>query len=191
MKLFIKNMVCYRCVILVERLLDELDIKERQIILGEVILDDTIPESTLNLLSTSLQSYGLELLQSPQKQLVNTVKTLIINKVQTTNIEKHFKLSNFLKKSTLKDYSFLTKLFTQEEGMTIERFYMLQRIEKAKELLLYDVSHISEIATMLGFSSPQHFATQFKKCTGITPSSFKSLGYEHRIPIDKITNRLE
>lgn len=191
MKLFIKNMVCYRCIVTVERLLGELELKAKHILLGEVILQETLHDRQLEILRTSLKQYGLELLQDPQKQLINTVKTLIINKVQNAQVQKHFKLSSYLAKSTLKDYSFLTKLFTQEEGITIERFYMLQRIEKAKELLLYGTLHVNEIANMLGFSSAQHFSTQFKRITSISPARFKSLGYEQRIPIDNITFSLD
>jgi AraC family transcriptional regulator len=190
MKLFIKNMVCYRCIVVVEILLDDLNLKANRITLGEVVLQDTLNETQFELLKSFLEQYGLELIQDPQKQLINTVKILIISKVQAAEIEKHFKLSTYLAKSTFKDYSFLTKLFTKEEGITIERFYMLQRIEKAKELLLYGISHASEIANQLGFSSVQHFSNQFKKVTGISPAYFKRLGNEQRLPIDKITFRV-
>jgi AraC family transcriptional regulator len=186
MKLVIKDMVCPRCIMVVENLLNELGIKAQSVLLGEVLLTEKPDEEQLQKLKAGLLKFGFELLNDPNKQLVENIKNLIIQKVQSRAIEPHFCLSGYLKNKTLKDYSTLTKVFSEEEGCTIEKFFILLKVEKAKELLYYRQLTIKEIATKLGYSSCQHLSMQFKKVTNYSPKEFKTRGVKDRKTIDKV-----
>jgi AraC-like DNA-binding protein len=107
--------------------------------------------------------------------------------VQTGNIEEHFSLSKYFKDKIFKDYSSISRLFSGVEGITIEQFFNLLKIEKTKEWIMYNELSLSQIAFNLGYSSTQHLSNQFKKLTGMTPSQFKNLGALHRMPLDGVT----
>ena len=186
MKLIIKNMVCPRCILVVENLLTEHHLEAISVLLGEVVLKKDATEEQIKELQVTLMKYGFELLSDPNKQLVEQVKTLIINKVQQAKIEQHFSLSSYIKTETLKDYSTITKTFSEVEGCTIEKFFILQKLEKAKELLLYGELPVNLIADRLGYSSSQHLSMQFKKLTNISPKEFKKLGAIGRKPLDAV-----
>ncbi len=179
-------MVCPRCIMVVNQLLEEVGLQAKAVLLGEVELYEIPDEEQLQQFSAALLKAGFELLFEPHQQLVDKIKNLIIQKVQHGSIEPHFSLSAYLKRTTLKDYSALTKLFSEIEGCTIEKFFILQKIEKAKELLLYQQVTIKEIATTLGYSSCQHLSMQFKKVTGYSPRDFKNVGAPHRNSIDNV-----
>lgn len=186
MKIVVKNMVCPRCTMLVEQLLTDCGLKAKNVLLGEVELFEKPTDEELQLLSCSLLKVGFELLTEPNKQIVENVKNLIIKKVQEVDLEPHFSLSSYLKSNTLKDYSTLTKLFSEVEGCTIEKYFILQKIEKTKELLLYQQMSISEIATRLGYSSSQHLSMQFKKVTKCSPREYLKQGAAKRKSIDNV-----
>lgn len=186
MKLFIKNMVCPRCIMSVEQILKENGLQPKSVQLGEVELLKEANKKQLQKLSDELQKVGFELLDDQKTQLIEKIKTLLIEKVQQGNIEEHFSIQKFLSNKILKDYSSLSKLFSEVEGITIEQFFILQKIEKTKEWLTYNELSLSEIAINLGYSSTQHLSNQFKKLTGMTPTAFKSLGAGLRKTIDKI-----
>src|SRR5690242_5303640 len=186
MKLFIKNMVCPRCIMSVEQILKENGLQSKSVHLGEVELLKEANKNQLLKLSDDLQKVGFELLDDQKTQLIEKIKTLLIEKVQEGDIEEHFSIQKFLSKKILKDYSSLSKLFSEVEGITIEQFFILQKIEKTKEWLTYNELSLSEIAINLGYSSTQHLSNQFKKLTGMTPTAFKSLGAGLRKTIDKI-----
>ena len=171
----------------VKQLLEEAGIKVKCVLLGEVELYEAPKEERLQQFNAALVKMGFELLAEPAQQLVDRVKTLIIEKVQKGCIEPHFVLSAYLKNNTLRDYSTLTKVFSEVEGCTIEKYFILQKVEKAKELLLYRQMTIKEIAIILGYSSCQHLSMQFKKVTGYTPKNFKGYGAKDRKPIDNVT----
>lgn len=179
-------MVCPRCIIVVEQLLSQHRLRSKQTLLGEVDLINEPTEQQLQTFAAALQKVGFEILHEPKKQMVDKIKNLVIQKVQQANIERHFNLSSFLKTNTLKDYSYLTKLFSEYEACTIEQFFILQKIEKAKELLHYNQSTVAEIAECLGYSSSQHLSSQFKKVTGFTPLQFKTVAAPMRQPIDSV-----
>lgn len=189
MTLFIKNMVCPRCIMVVKQLLDEGKLKVKSVLLGQVELYKKPDKEQLEHLSRALSEVGFELLTEPHQRLVDKIKTLIIQKVQQGYIERHFSLSSYLKSNTLKDYSALTKVFSETEGCTIEKYFILQKIEKAKELLLYQEVSIGEIATRLGYSSCQHLSMQFKKVTKYSPKEFKAIGAKARHPIDDVITK--
>jgi len=187
MKLLIKNMVCPRCIIAINEILKETELKAKSVLLGEVELSEIPNSEQMKEFSIALSKWGFELLTTPDQQIVDRVKTLIIQKVQKGYIEPHFSLSTYLKVNTLKDYSTLTKLFSEIEGCTIEKYFILQKVEKAKELLLYRQLTIKEIAARLGYSSCQHLSMQFKKVTKYSPKEFKTHGAKERKPIDNVT----
>ena len=187
MKLFIKNMVCPRCLSSVEEIFRKQGIPFRNILLGEVDLEEKMSEETLLKLSTELNKVGFEILDDAKSQLIDKIKNLLIQKIQEGEIESHFSLNKFLSGKLFKEYSALSKLFPEVEGITIEQFFILQKVEKVKELLFYKEQSLGEIALTLGYSSTQHLSAQFRRITGMTPTQFKSLGPAHRKPIDKLS----
>jgi AraC-like DNA-binding protein len=186
MRLMIKNMVCPRCIASVEQLLEQCELNANYVHLGEVELSEAPSPEILQSLVNGLMERGFELLDDQRSQLIERIKNLLIQKVQSGAIEEHFSVSKYLLSHIFKDYSSLSRLFSEVEGVTIEQFFLLQKIEKAKEWFMYDEQILSDIAFHLGYSSTQHLSSQFKKLTGMTPSQFKKLGTPHRKPIDNI-----
>ncbi len=186
MKLFIKNMVCPRCIMSVENILKENNLESKYIQLGEVELVKIPGKKQLDKFSADLEKVGFELLNNQKTQLIEKIKTLLIQKVQEGNIEEHFRIHKYLSEKIFKDYSSISKLFSAVEGITIEQFFILQKIEKVKEWLIYNELSLSQIAFNLGYSSTQHLSGQFKKLTGMTPTKFKSIGAAHRNAIDGV-----
>ena len=186
MKLFIKNMVCPRCIMSVEKILKDNEINVKYVRLGEVELEKEISDKQMKSLSGDLLKVGFEILEDSQSQLIEKVKTIVTQKVQQAEIESHFSVNRQLTKQIFKDYSSISKLFSEVEGITIERYFILQKIEKVKEYLVYKELSLSDIAYKLGYSSTQHLSSQFKKITGITPTQFRNNGDFNRKAIDKI-----
>ena len=173
MVLYIKNMVCPRCVKAVKSLLEELSIKYDAVELGRVAVLGTPSASQLDAFRSALLDEGFELLDDHQSAEVEAIRMAIINWARMEG--ERPALSDFLQSKFLKEYSALSKLFSQMKSVTVERYAVLQRIEFAKELISYGEESLSEIAWRLGFSSLAHFSNQFKKETGMSPSQFKSL----------------
>jgi AraC-like DNA-binding protein len=186
MKLFIKNMVCPRCITSVENILKASKIESKYIQLGEVELAKALNKKQLQKFSEELEKVGFELLDDQKTQMIEKIKTLLIQKVQDGNIEDHFSIHKFLSKKIFKDYFSVSKLFSEVEGITIEQFFILQKIEKVKEWLIYNELSLNQIAFNLGYSSTQHLSGQFKKLTGMTPTRFKALGPGNRRAIDDV-----
>ncbi|MCO5240789.1 MAG: AraC family transcriptional regulator [Chitinophagaceae bacterium] len=186
MKLIIKNMVCPRCISAVEQIVKDSKLQALSVRLGEVELMKDPGKKKLEQLATALSQSGFELLDDQRMQLIEKIKSLLISKVQEGNIEDHFSVSKYIGKSIFKDYSSLSKLFSEVEGVTIEQFFILQKIEKIKEWLMYNELSLSQIAFNLGYSSVQHVSNQFKKFTGMTPTQFRQLGGSHRKGLDAV-----
>ena len=185
--IFIKNMVCNRCIKEIRQQLDDLGMKVSKIELGKVVLEQTPTEEQLNKLKSSLKTEGFELLGDRQQQLIEQIKTLVINQIHYEQDKPAFQnFSDFIARQTGMSYAYLSKLFSSTEGITIEQFIIRQKIEKAKELLIYDELTLSEIAWKLDYSSVQHLSSQFKKVTGLTPSHFKKLKEQKRNPLDHL-----
>lgn len=182
-------MVCPRCITSVEQLLEKNDLQAKHIRLGEVELTKEPGKAKLQQFAEDLKQTGFELLDNQKTQLIEQVKNLLIQKVQSGNVEERFSISKYISDNIYKDYSSISRLFSEVEGITIEQFFNLQKIEKTKELLIYDEQSLSQISFNLGYSSTQHLSTQFKKLTGMTPTQFKQLGAEHRHPIDGVRNQ--
>jgi len=187
MKLYIKNMVCDRCILVVGQQLDSAGLLYKNIQLGEVELEKAPSGEQLNGFSEKLQTFGFELLDDKKSTIVEKIKNTIIQLIHGTDeVEFNTKLSAILEEKLQLDYHYLSGLFSSIEGITIEKYAILQRIERAKELLMYDELTLNEIAFKLGYSSVQHLSQQFKKITGLTPSHFKQLKENKRKPLDKL-----
>lgn len=187
MNLYIKNMVCDRCVLVVRQLLNQLELGYKNIQMGQVELTEEPTLVKLDAFRTSLLTTGFELLDDKKAKLVEQIKNTIISLVQGYGEEDFNKtLSAILEEKLQLDYHHFTSLFSAVEGITIEKYAILQRIEKVKELLMYDELSLSEISYQLGYSSVQHLSQQFKRITGLTPSQFKQLKENNRKSLDKI-----
>jgi AraC family transcriptional regulator len=186
MKLLIKNMVCNRCINAVSSLLAEFKIPYTSVQLGEVFLQKELSQKQIDTLKNRLGELGFELLDDTKKKIIEKIKNSIVKQVHYNDQNEPYTLSNILSSSLHKDYSYLSRLFSEVEGITIEKYFINQKIEKAKELLVYDELSLSEIAFQLGYSSVAHLSSQFKKITGLTPSHFKKTGAGQRKSLDQI-----
>ncbi|MFT3884039.1 MAG: AraC family transcriptional regulator [Flavobacteriales bacterium] len=186
MKLTIRNMVCDRCKAAVERMLRAQGLPITHLDLGEVELGRTPSEAELEELRFRLEQEGFELMDDRTAAMVARIKTAIVKLVHHSEaMQGRVKLSEYLATALGRDHSTLSKLFSQVEGSTIEQYFLLQRLERVKELIKYDELTLSEIADRMGFSSVAHLSAQFKKLTGMTPSAFKTLG-AGRTPLDRV-----
>lgn len=187
MVLFIKNMVCDRCIMSVIQQLQETGLPYRRIQLGEVELEQGPSADQLATLRQKLEQQGFELLDDKKARLVEKIKNTIVGLVHSNDTEdQSFKLSAILQERLGLEYHYLSNLFSSVEGVTIEKYAILQRIERVKELLRYDEKNLSDIAFEMGYSSVQHLSQQFKKVTGLTPTAFKELKQNLRKPLDKV-----
>jgi len=188
--LHIKNMVCSRCIRVVREDLAALGLNAQSVTLGEAIVEgDYLDRAALK---ERLHASGFELLETDAAKLIETIKTLIIEHVRSEDLsEMHENLSGIIAKrfgrDIGRDYATLSHLFSSVEAVTIERFFILQKIERAKELLTYDELSTSEIAYKLGYSSPAHLSRQFRQTTGFTPTEFKrTRASSERIALEEI-----
>jgi AraC family transcriptional regulator len=189
MKLYIKNMVCNRCVLVVKQELEKLKLLPALVSMGEVELSKPVTNKQLQTLNENLQILGFEILDDKKQKQIEKIKNLLIKKVQSGEIEEHFSITTYLTIAINQDYSYTSRLFSEVEGITLEHFFILQKIEKVKELLVYGELNLSEISYQLGYSSVAHLSAQFKKVTGLTPSHFKKIGNSHRHALDKVNDK--
>ena len=169
-------MVCDRCNLAVSSLLDEMKLKPVSVELGQVNFGEQhLTDAVLNDLKLKLELLGFELLDDKKSRLIDKIKTSIIELVHGEHSLENIKLSNYVKEYVNYDYNHVSHLFSNTEGITIEQYFINQKIEKIKELLIYDELSATEIAYRLGYSSLAHLSGQFKKHTGMTPSQFKKL----------------
>ena len=178
-------MVCPRCISAVELTLNNMGIEPLNVSLGEIKLSAELSEAQQLDFADKLTVLGFELLDDSKKQLIVRIKSIIIDHIHQLDNAK-FVFSDVLSDQLNKEYSSLSKLFSSTEGITIEQFIILQKIEKAKELLVYNEMTLSEIANKLGYSSVAHLSSQFKKNIGLTPSQFKQQGISLRKHLDEI-----
>ncbi len=186
MKIYIKNMVCNRCKMVVKSTLEKLGLYPVQVELGEIELQESDISTVKDTLKKELQALGFDLLDDKKTQTIEKIKNLITELVHNKNSELQVTLSEYLSREIRQDYSALSNLFSEVEGITIEKYYILQKIEKIKELLVYDELTLSEIAFQLNYSSVGYLSNQFKKVTGLTPSHFKKLRTIKRKPLDQL-----
>lgn len=175
MKVYIKNMVCSRCKIVVKSIFESTGITPVSVELGEVELKNDIQESKKNELLKSLRAVGFDLIDDRKSKTIDKIKTLIIDLVQNKNNDLKTNLSEFLFQELNQDYNTLSNLFSEVENTTIEKYFINLKIEKVKELIIYDELSLSEIAYLLNYSSVSHLSNQFKKVTGFSPTHFKTI----------------
>lgn len=186
MTLYIKNMVCNRCITAVRNELSLLGHTVVEITLGEAELGTTPSPSEMQTLEASLKKLGFELIGDRKGRIIEQVKNEIIYLVHHSGEVLSTNLSSWLADKLHYDYTYLSNLFSEVEGTTIEKYYIAQRIEKVKELLVYDELSLAQIADMLGYSSAAYLSSQFKKVTGLTPTFYKSVKATKRKNIDDL-----
>lgn len=186
MTIHIKNMVCDRCKMAVKSVLTGIGLNPIQIELGEVQLAEEDISAVKHQLTGALQALGFELLNDKKARTIEKIKNLIVDITQNRSSRLDLNLSTYLQQELHQDYSSLSNLFSQVEGVTIEKYYIHQKIEKVKELLVYDELTLSEIADQLHYSSVAYLSNQFKKVTGLTPSHFKKMRPRKRKSLDDV-----
>ncbi len=186
MKIFIKNMVCKRCKMIVQSELDKLGLGYKTVELGEVELMEKPSALKAEQLKTALQKWELELMDDRKAIISERIKTVIIEMIHHADEYPKTNYSDYISKKLLHDYTYLSNIFSEVENITIEHFIISHKIEKVKELLMYDELNITEISGMLNYSSVAHLSNQFKKVTGFTPTFFKAMKNKSRISLDEI-----
>lgn len=184
----VKNMVCHRCVLTVEDILEKAGIPFQKVLFGEIHLAQELSKEQRQMLTEKLEKVGFELIDNHTSGLIEKIKLLVMQKARKEVSEKEARqnLSVYLSEKLNYEYTHLSSLFSTVEGRTIENYFIEQRIEKAKELLIYGQMTLSEIAYELDYSSTAHLSAQFKKTTGLTPSYFKEVDIAKRKALDKV-----
>lgn len=180
-KIHIKNMVCPRCIMSVREIFRKNGIEPADVNLGTVTLDKVAQDklasddALIGKIKRNLEEFGFEMIDDKRMQIVERIRTGVIEYVHNPENQDKAKLSEYLQRKCLKEYSALSKLFTEIKGMTIEKYCILQKVEFVKELLFYGELSVSEIADMLHYSSVAHLSAQFKSVTGISPTRFRQM----------------
>jgi len=186
MVLYIKNMVCNRCVTAVRNELEQLGQTVHEVTLGEAEISGKPASVDLEAIAHALKKLGFELIEDRKGRIIEQVKNEIVNLVHHSGEILNTNLSVFLSEKLQYDYTYLSNLFSDVEDTTIEKYYIAQRIEKVKELLVYDELSLAQIADNLGYSSAAYLSGQFKKVTGLTPTHYKSVKANKRRSIDEL-----
>lgn len=184
--LYIKNMVCDRCIMVVQSELKKLDVQTENVTLGKVALKQELSDDQIKMLNENLLARGFEVIDDKKSQIIEGIKNVIIELVHYQDSETKNNLSDILSNKLQHDYNYLSNLFSEVESTTIEKYFIAQKIEKVKELLGYDELSLSEIADSLNYSSVAYLSNQFKKVTGLTPSQFKQIKEDKRTPLDEV-----
>jgi len=184
--LYVKNMVCDRCIRVVKDELTAMKLDVRSVTLGEVVMEGATNKLPLEQIKTVLEQNGFELIEDRKAKTIERLKLAILKLVREDR-DRKIKSSQYLSKELGLDYHYLSTLFSSVENVTIEQYIILQRVERAKELLKYGELTLSEIAYKLGYSSVQHLSNQFKQTTGFTPTRFRSLTGQLRRPLDRVS----
>lgn len=184
----IKNMVCHRCVMAVENILQNESIPYHKVIFGEIHLCDELSDNQKSRLLYNLDKIGFEMIDNQTSGLIERIKQMVIKRARNEmdSETNKIKLSIYISNIVHHEYTYLSSLFSSVEGRTIENYFIEQRIEKAKELLIYDQLTLSQIAFELEYSSVAHLSNQFKKITGLTPTYFKGIGAGKRKALDNV-----
>ena len=182
----IKNMVCPRCIDSVREVFDEMQLPVIDFKLGSVTTVKEITPEQKESLKKKLMEQGFELLDDRRAQIINQIKSIIIQEIHYPKETSPINISTLLVNSLHYDYSYLSRLFSAVEGRTIEKFVIAQKVEKVKELLTYGELTLSEIAFRMQYSSSAHLSAQFKKVTGMSPSEFRKLQKQERQTLDEI-----
>ncbi|RZJ75481.1 MAG: helix-turn-helix domain-containing protein [Flavobacterium sp.] len=186
MHFYIKNMVCPRCVTAVRDVFESAGANVVSVELGEVNIQGTLEAPEIKRLEQALKKLGFELINDRKSRIIEQIKSEIITLIHHNGEIPNTNLSNYLAEKLNYDYTYLSNLFSEIEGITVEKYHIAQRIEKVKELLVYDELSLSQIADRLGYSSSAYLSSQFKKITGLTPTFYKSVKDNNRKNIDNL-----
>lgn len=186
MKIYVKNMACESCKIVVKDALEELNISPIKIELGEIVTKEDVSIKEKKELNSKIKKAGLELLEKKQGVLIEKIRKVMIDYVYKSHKKPNKKFSVLLSEELNHSYTYLANFFSEIEATTIEQFVIALKIERIKELIIFGEETFSEIAFNLHYSSVAHLSSQFKKVTGLTPSHFKALKEKRRITIQKI-----
>ena len=186
MKTYIKNMVCKRCIMAVDRIFRESGYEPESVSMGEVVTSQVIDPDSLAHIRQKLKEVGFEIIEDSNSRIIEKIKNLIIETVHYSEDDQKLNYSVMIESELHKNYNYLSNLFSSITGTTIEQYIIHQKIEKAKELLVYNELNLSEIAFRLGYSSVAHLSSQFKKVTGLTATHFKEIGEHKRKAIDEV-----
>ena len=186
MKIIIKNMVSIRCKMLVKSELEKLQLDYKVIELGEAVLPEKIPDEKRDALKAALKIWWLELMDDKRSILIEKIKNVIVEMVHYADELPKTNYSDYISVKLEQDYTYLANLFSEVVGTTIEHFIIGHKIERVKELLVYDEMSLTEIAEKLHYSSVAHLSNQFKKVTGLTPSHFKHLKRKRRVALENV-----
>jgi AraC-like DNA-binding protein len=179
-------MVCIRCQMVVKTELEKLGLRYVNVKIGEVNTIEDVPRDKLDQLDIALKKSGLLLMDDKKSILVEKIKGAVIELVHYSEEQIKTNLSDYLSEKLNYDYTYLANLFSETKGITIEKFYLTHKIERVKELIVYDELNLSEIAYKLHYSSVSHLSNQFKKITGLTPSHFKKLKNKRRSTLEDV-----
>lgn len=186
MKIYIKYMVSLRCKMVVKEELKKLGLHFIVVDLGEIEIMEDISDIQREDLKTALLNSGLELMDDKRAVLIEKIKNVIVEMVHYSDELPKVNYSEYISEKLNYDYTYLSNLFSEVKGITIQQFIIIHKIELVKELLLYDELNLTEISYRLQYSSVAHLSNQFKKITGLTPSEFKHLKIKHRSTIEEI-----
>lgn len=184
--IYIKNMVCRRCIMAVEELLRRLGYTVVEVNLGSAEVKEPIDAAGLARIKAELQAIGFELIDDRRMRMVEQVKNAVVELVHYQDETPRTNLSDYIADKCRLDYGTLSRLFTEMAGVSIEKYYIAQRVERVKELLAYGELSVSEIAYKLHYSSAAHLSSQFRSVTGMSPRAFRELGSRQRLPLDQI-----
>lgn len=186
MTLHIKNMVCPRCIEAVRHTLLQAGFRVEAVRLGEADIVGGLDAGQKERVATLLAPLGFELLEDRKSRIIEAMKNCLVSLVRAQAVVPDAKLSDYLSAKMGYDYKYLSNLFSETQGRTVENYFTALKIERVKELLVYDELTLSEIAFRLGFSSVAHLSARFKRVTGLTPSRYKRTGGNKRRPIDEL-----
>ena len=186
MKLFIKYMVSIRCKMVVKSELEKLGLHYIVVDLGEVEIKENITLAQRELLKAGLSKSGLELTEDHKSILIERIKNIIIEMVHYTDEPLKTNFSDYLSERLQHNYTYMANLFSEVTGITIEHYVIHHKIERVKELLIYDELNLIQISYKLNYSSVAHLSNQFKKVTGLTPTFFKQLTHKKRSTLDNV-----
>ena len=179
-------MVCDRCIMMLKSVLEQHGLQYHAVTLGEVELVSYLSSAEKESLNEELQKIGFEIIDDKKTRLIESIKNKVLEVIRNPETAPKMTFSEYLSDQFHQDYSSLSKLFSEVQGVTIEQYVILQKIEKVKELLVYDELSLSQIALQLNYSSVSHLSKQFKKVTGFTPTHYKQVKEKKRVPLDKL-----
>lgn len=186
LKLYVKYMVSIRCKMIVREELSKLGLHYIFVELGEVEIKEDLTEAQLEQFRAGLLKSGLELMDDQKAKLIEKIKNVIVEMIHYADDPPRIKNSDFISQQLNHDYTYLANLFSESTGTTIEHYIIAHKIEKVKELILYDELNLTEISYKLNYSSVAHLSNQFKKITGLTPTIFKKLQHKRRITLEDV-----